>query len=116
MMLDKPRTTFGERLRSARESASLSQSQLAKLSGIPKPMLSRYENDHILPSVDTLLRLSDSLKLGAGSLLSEESRESDLLERALHTRGVRIESSEQADLIADEAARVINAARHITAS
>jgi transcriptional regulator with XRE-family HTH domain len=116
MMFDKPRTTFGERLRSARDSASLSQSQLAKISGIPKPMLSRYENDHILPSVDTLLRLSDSLNLGAGSLLSEESAETDLLQRALHSHGVRIESSEQAELIAVEAARVVDAAGQISAS
>jgi transcriptional regulator with XRE-family HTH domain len=103
-MIEQPRPTFGERLRSAREAASLSQSQLAKLSGIPKPMLSRYENDHILPSIDTLLRLSDALKLGAGSLLSEEGREAELLEHALHAHGVRIDSAEQADRIAVQAA------------
>ena len=46
--------TFGERLRSARSTAQMSQSDLMRLSGVPKTMLSRYENDHILPSITTL--------------------------------------------------------------
>ena len=35
---------FGNRLREARLSAGLSQSELEELSGIPKARLSRYEN------------------------------------------------------------------------
>ena len=53
--------TFGSRLRDARDKAQLSQSDLSRSSGIPKTMLSRYENDHILPSVTTLRKLSTAL-------------------------------------------------------
>src|SRR6476659_571726 len=52
---------FGNRLREARLSAGLSQSELEELSGIPKARLSRYENGHVEPSIQTLNRLARAL-------------------------------------------------------
>ena len=49
---------FGTRLREARLGAGFSQSELEELSGIPKARLSRYENGHVEPSIQTLARLS----------------------------------------------------------
>jgi transcriptional regulator with XRE-family HTH domain len=64
--------TFGERLRAARVEAGMSQSDLAERCGIPKPRLSRYENDHILPSITSLRRLADALDVAQEILLTSE--------------------------------------------
>jgi transcriptional regulator with XRE-family HTH domain len=49
--------TLGSRLRKARLDANLSQSALEALTGIPKARLSRYEHDHVAPSIATLRKL-----------------------------------------------------------
>ena len=56
--------TFGRRLRETRIKAGLSQSDLEVISGIPKARLSRYENGHVAPSIQTLERR------GAGAMAS----------------------------------------------
>src|SRR5918999_5543993 len=66
----QPRT-FGQRLRSFRLHAGLSQSGLEGISGIPKARLSRYENGHVIPSIETLGRLSRALGCSEASLLGD---------------------------------------------
>ena len=63
---------FGHRLREARVNAGLSQSELEELSGIPKARLSRYENGHVAPSIQTLERLSRALNVSEASLLGDQ--------------------------------------------
>ena len=58
---------FGQRLREARVAAGLSQSELEDISGIPKARLSRYENGHVEPSIQTLARLSRALNVSEAS-------------------------------------------------
>ena len=53
--------TFGQRLRATRIKAGYSQSELEEISGIPKARLSRYENGHVAPSIQTLERLARAL-------------------------------------------------------
>lgn len=96
--------TLGYRLRTARLSAGLSQSMLERKSGIPKSMLSRYENDHLLPSVRTLRRLADSIGVAASALF-ETDESPAMLDKELARRGVRFGSRAEmlrfADMICD---------------
>jgi transcriptional regulator with XRE-family HTH domain len=80
--------TFGERLRDARSKAQVSQSDLARTSGVPKTMLSRYENDHILPSITTLKKLALALGVPESSLLADNVDAVDIFAGALAARGV----------------------------
>jgi transcriptional regulator with XRE-family HTH domain len=69
-------------------------------SGIPKPTLSRYENDHVLPSLATLGRLAGALGVPAGTLLAGAPSPVDELVAALLERGVDIQTRTQARRIA----------------
>jgi transcriptional regulator with XRE-family HTH domain len=85
---------FGNRLREARISAGLSQSELEDRSGIPKARLSRYENGHVEPSIQTLARLSRALNVSEASLLGDQRAILEGFFNVLVERGVRIESAE----------------------
>jgi transcriptional regulator with XRE-family HTH domain len=99
--------TFGDRLRQARLGAGLTQSQLVRISGIPKPTLSRYENGHVMPSLQTLARLAEALDLPEGALLPGRTSPKEELFIALAEKGVEIHSREDARRIADLVAEVI---------
>lgn len=100
--------SLGDRLRAARLGAGLSQSMLERKSGIPKSMLSRYENDHLLPSVRTLRRLAESIGVAASSLFENEDSPV-MLDRELARRGIRFGSRAEmlrvADLISETLAQ-----------
>jgi transcriptional regulator with XRE-family HTH domain len=87
---------FGNRLREARLSAGLSQSELEELSGIPKARLSRYENGHVEPSIQTLNRLARALNVSEASLLGDERAAMEEFFNVLGERWVAIGSKEQA--------------------
>jgi len=95
------RESFGERLRAARLAAELSQSELSERSGLPKPTLSRYENGHVLPSLQTLRKLSQALGVTESALLPGSSPEQDFYD-ALRAHGIEIDSTEDAQELADE--------------
>ena len=103
--MSSPRTdSIGIRLREARLAAGLSQSMLERKSGVPKSMLSRYENDHLLPSVRTLRRLAESIGVPASALFEDEGSPA-MLDRELARRGIRFASRAEmlrfADMISD---------------
>jgi transcriptional regulator with XRE-family HTH domain len=100
---------FGQRLREARVAAGLSQSELEDISGIPKARLSRYENGHVEPSIQTLARLSRALNVSEASLLGDQRAILEDFFQTLFDRGVRIESSEQGAKIAHAIADLIEA-------
>ena len=102
---------FGQRLREARINAGLSQSELEEISGIPKARLSRYENGHVAPSIQTLERLSTALKVSEASLLGDERAVLESFFARLQERGIEIESSEQGARLADAVADMLLAAR-----
>ena len=81
---------FGHRLREARVNAGLSQSELEELSGIPKARLSRYENGHVAPSIQTLERLSRALNVSEASLLGDQRAVLEQFFAVLSERGVEI--------------------------
>jgi transcriptional regulator with XRE-family HTH domain len=90
MVIGRPES-LGNRLRAARLGAGLSQSMLERKSGVPKSMLSRYENDHLLPSVRTLRRLADAMGVAASALFEQEDAPI-ALDRELARRGIRFSS------------------------
>lgn len=60
---------IGRNVRDARESAGLTQSELSERTGIAVPHVSRLEKGTHLPSVATLKKVSDALKVPICSLL-----------------------------------------------
>ena len=102
---------FGQRLREARINAGYSQSELEEISGIPKARLSRYENGHVAPSIQTLERLSTALKVSEASLLGDERSVLESFFARLQERGIEIDSSEQGVRLADAVADMLLAAR-----
>jgi transcriptional regulator with XRE-family HTH domain len=99
---------FGQRLREARVAAGLSQSELEDISGIPKARLSRYENGHVEPSIQTLARLSRALNVSEASLLGDQRAILEDFFNVLYDRGLRITSSEQGGRIAHAIADLLD--------
>ena len=100
---------LGRRLREARLEAGLSQSEFEEISGIPKARLSRYENGHVEPSIQTLARLSRALNVSEASLLGDQRAILEGFFQVLDARGVRITSKEQGVRLAFAVADVIEA-------
>lgn len=55
--------TFGQRLVKARKDKGLSQEQLGKQVDIDKRIISRYETDKTVPSIDVARKIADALKV-----------------------------------------------------
>jgi transcriptional regulator with XRE-family HTH domain len=100
---------FGNRLREARIRAGLSQSELEELSGIPKARLSRYENGHVEPSIQTLARLAGALNVSEASLLGDHRAILEGFFTVLSGRGVRIDSQDQGARLAHAVADMVQA-------
>src|SRR5919197_416181 len=106
--------TFGQRLRQVRLHAGLSQSALESRSGIPKARLSRYENGHVLPSIETLGRLATALDVSEASLLGDQRAILEEFFNVLFQRGVRLYSAEQAATLANAVADIMEATSGVT--
>jgi transcriptional regulator with XRE-family HTH domain len=100
---------FGQRLRQVRVHAGLSQSALEVRSGIPKARLSRYENGHVLPSIETLARLASALEVSEASLLGDQRAVLEEFFNVLFQRGIRVYSAEQSVRLANALADIIDA-------
>lgn len=59
---------IGGRIKLLREKAGLTQSELAKLAGIPQPHLSRLENAEHSPTHKTLSRIAKALGIPVGDI------------------------------------------------
>ena len=103
--------TVGGLLRAARTGAGLTQSQLSERCGIPKPTLSRYENDHVVPSLGTLRKLAMALGVSEPAFIPNAEQPADWLNAALKRRGVEIRSADEADEIATLVAQHITVDR-----
>lgn len=107
--MQKDDRSFGQRLREARLRAGLSQSELEEISGIPKARLSRYENGHVAPSIQTLERLARALGVSEASLLGDQRAVLEEFFNVLSERGVRVYSLEQSANLANAVADMLNA-------
>lgn len=66
---DELAAIIGKNVRAARDAADLTQAELARRSGIAVPNVSRLERGTHLPSVATLKKVSDALRVPICSLL-----------------------------------------------
>ena len=61
----------GERVRSARNRAGMTQEQLAEAAGLHPTFVSNVERGYRVPTVATLVRLASALGVTAGSLVDD---------------------------------------------
>ncbi len=61
MLMAADETTFGAKLRAARDKAGLTQQQLADRVGINRVVLARWETDAREPSIGSVLALAEAL-------------------------------------------------------
>ena len=54
---------IGERLRALREEKNLSQGDIQKRTALVRPYISRIENGHTVPSIETLEKLARALEI-----------------------------------------------------
>jgi transcriptional regulator with XRE-family HTH domain len=62
------RETVGQRIRTVRLLRGFSQTDIESLCGIPKARMSRYENDHVVPTLATLEQLAEVLSVSPAVL------------------------------------------------
>jgi len=54
---------IGDRLRALREEKKLSQGDIEKRTGLVRPYISRVENGHTVPSIETLEKMARALEI-----------------------------------------------------
>lgn len=86
--------------------AGLSQSDVEKRCGVPKTMLSRYENGHVSPSIDTLMRIAGALEVSPCELLNTDASPIRALVDELDRLGVHIANADEARSVAQAIASV----------
>ena len=80
---------FAQRLKTAREKAGLSQSELAAQCGLTIRSISAYETGRANPRGVTLHKLAAALGVSPAWLLSQDDRREDYIERARADYGRR---------------------------
>jgi len=54
---------IGDRLRALREEKNLSQGDIEKRTGLVRPYISRIENNHTVPAIETLEKIARALEI-----------------------------------------------------
>lgn len=99
---------IGERIRASRKALGLTQTELGELAGRIAPgELSRFENGHRTPTLDTLRRLADALGLELRDLLDLDAPLRGPLPPDLRERLERLR--QQPAVVLQRACRVIDA-------
>jgi transcriptional regulator with XRE-family HTH domain len=65
---------IGDKLKEIRETKNLSQGDIEKRTGLLRCYISRVENGHTVPSVDTLEKLARALEVPMYRLFTDEDR------------------------------------------
>ncbi len=60
---------FPQRLKELREEKKLSQTQLAKLTGISQPSITRWENGERVPNIDSIIILCNFFVVSSDYLI-----------------------------------------------
>ncbi len=61
--------TLGEKIKQLRQERGYSQTLLEKRSGVNSKLLSKYENERIIPTADTLRKIAEGLDISADYLI-----------------------------------------------
>jgi transcriptional regulator with XRE-family HTH domain len=64
---------IGETIRNFRVQKGMSQGDIEKRTGLLRCYLSRVENGHTVPSLDTLAKIASSLEIPLGSFFADSS-------------------------------------------
>jgi transcriptional regulator with XRE-family HTH domain len=64
-------STFGKKMREAREAKGLSQNGLATELGVHHSIIGKYERDEVKPSIDVVKKMAKILDTTGGYLLGE---------------------------------------------
>src|SRR6266849_5272925 len=64
----------GERLKAVRESKQMSQGHVEKATGLLRCYVSRVENGHTVPSIETLEKWSRALEISLSQLFAENGQ------------------------------------------
>jgi transcriptional regulator with XRE-family HTH domain len=73
MRQKKTRMNIGETIRNFRLQKGMSQGDIEKRTGLLRCYLSRVENGHTVPSLDTLAKIASSLEIPLGQFFAETS-------------------------------------------
>ncbi len=65
--------TFGTKLKKLRAEKGLSQAALEAISGVNCKLLSKYENERIVPSADTLKKIAEALQISSDYLIFDNA-------------------------------------------
>src|SRR5713101_805053 len=60
---NNPAMIIGDRLRALREEKNLSQGDIEKRTGLVRPYISRIENNHTVPAIETLEKMARALEI-----------------------------------------------------
>src|SRR5438094_8056136 len=63
MPKEKPRVNIGEVIKSYRSQRSLSQGDIERRTGLLRCYLSRVENGHTVPSLETLAKIAEAMDI-----------------------------------------------------
>lgn len=70
--------TLGKKLRTLRAEKGLSQAALGEISGVNSKLLSKYENERIVPTADTLRKIAQALQISADYLIFDNATKSGI--------------------------------------
>ena len=71
MPKEKPRVNIGEVIKSYRSQRGLSQGDIERRTGLLRCYLSRVENGHTIPSLDTLSKIAGAMEIALSQFFSE---------------------------------------------
>lgn len=82
---------IADRLRSLREHKQLSQGDIEKRTGLARPYLSRVENGHTIPSIETLEKWAHALEVPLYQLFYDGEEPPELPTLPKHRKAAEIE-------------------------
>jgi len=90
---------IGARLKTLREAKNLSQDDIEKRAGLLRCYVSRVENGHIVPSLETLEKFARALELPLYHLMFDGDKPPVMPNAAQHTKEDSLESSRSGALL-----------------
>ncbi len=80
---------IGNRLKELRKSMGLSMKRLADETGLSSPLFSRIENGLVMPSITTLQKISDILKVDIGYFFEKEEEKGFVISKSGSRRVIK---------------------------
>lgn len=80
----------GERLRAVRQAKNMSQGDVEKRTGLLRCYLSRCENGHTVPNIETLAKWAAALEISMSELFAEDGKAAKPLPALKNGRGPKL--------------------------